>query len=181
MRATYNILLRIYLHRLRLCILLFLVTGLLLYAAPVADEKKENKPTIPVYNQLSKLRFSQQPIPVPAKGITLRWENASWFLEKGFLHLMEPTPGGRVTGLIFKGKGHFLMSIPDVVEREHLVRCTGKNIFDEIVTYENRYRYEPHFTADPKNFLTLAHIAGRNNGDDRGDKIKDENAIVIES
>jgi len=110
------------------------VTGLLLYAAPVADEKKENKPTIPVYNQLSKLRFSQQPIPVPAKGITLRWENASWFLEKGFLHLMEPTPGGRVTGLIFKGKGHFLMSIPDVVEREHLVRCTGKNIFDEITT-----------------------------------------------
>ena len=133
MTATYNF--QLPLLRLRCCIVLFLLTGFLL--SPTPSEIEEDMPTIPVYNLLTQLRFSQKPIPVPAGGITIQRENASWLLQKGFVRLMEPTPDGKVTGLIFKGRGHFLMSIPDVVEQEHLKRCSGKNVFDELDTSFN--------------------------------------------
>jgi hypothetical protein len=84
---------------------------------------------IGVYEQMRAHLFSSQPIMVPAEGITITRENATWVLESGTLRLMKPTDDGKITGLVFEGQGRFKMTIPHWVELEQIRRCSGnKNI-----------------------------------------------------
>ncbi len=75
------------------------------------------------YERLRRWRFSA-PLPVPAQGIGWSRDTAEWRLESGQVRLQEPTAAGRVTGLVFSGRGRFRMSVPDPVERRHLGRIT---------------------------------------------------------
>lgn len=113
--------------RLRLGFIVLITTSFIMTSltASSADMMK-------VYEQLSKWEFSQKPIPVPEGGIRISKENASWLLETGQIWLMRPAPGGRVTGLVFEGKGRFRMSIPHWVEKEQLRRCSGKKNYNEL-------------------------------------------------
>lgn len=98
-----------------------------------AIKKESPKPVeIPVYKQLTRWMFSSQTIPVPPEGIEFSRENATWKLVSGHIRLMQPTTEGRVTGLIFEGEGHFNMTIPYWVERDHLRRCSGKKDLEKI-------------------------------------------------
>lgn len=117
-----------------LSICLLAAAGFLL-SAGVKDEKRAGTEAAEsLYKRWAAMHFSQQPVEVPKEGITIKKENATWVLEQGTFKLMEPTRDGKVTGLVFRGKGHFHMTIPDWVEREHLRRCSGKNVFDEMDT-----------------------------------------------
>ena len=62
---------------------------------------------------------------MPAGGITIEREGATWTLESGTLHLAEPTAGGAVTGLVFEGRGRFHFAVADPVERQQLARRAG--------------------------------------------------------
>ncbi|MCP5045766.1 MAG: M1 family metallopeptidase [bacterium] len=96
-----------------------------------AENLQGNLPQ-PVYEQLTQWQFSEQAIPVPPGGITLKRENASWTMESGYVRLMKPTEHGKVTGLVFEGRGRFRMTIPHWVEKEQLGRISGKKGADDI-------------------------------------------------
>jgi Peptidase family M1 domain len=87
---------------------------------------------IPQYEQLRQYRFSTQAIAIPANGITFERENATWFLKSGTVRLMEPTADGKVTGLVFEGKGRFKMTIPHWVERQQLQRCSRRQDYNHV-------------------------------------------------
>ncbi|MCP5049741.1 MAG: M1 family metallopeptidase [bacterium] len=97
-----------------------------------SSERKEIDPVIGTYQQLTEWKFTREAIPVPAAGITWKRDNASWVLEQGEIRLMEPTADGKITGLVFEGRGRFRMTIPDWVERDQLKRCSGKKDIKEI-------------------------------------------------
>lgn len=99
---------------------------------PLSASNTNSPGMMEVYEQLSEWEFSQKPVPVPGGGIKIVRENASWLLERGQIWLMRPSPGGRITGLVFEGQGRFRMSIPHWVEKEHLRRCSGKKKYNEL-------------------------------------------------
>lgn len=78
------------------------------------------------YERLLEWRYANQPIAVPAGGLTWTRDTAAWTLESGEIWLQEPTSSGAITGLVFAGRGRFRMSIPDPVERRHLARITER-------------------------------------------------------
>lgn len=73
------------------------------------------------YERLLEARYSG-PIPVPPEGLRFQREEAEWTLESGTVRLLEPTSGGALTGLVFEGRGHFRMEIPDAQELAQLRR-----------------------------------------------------------
>ncbi|HYI08664.1 MAG TPA: M1 family aminopeptidase [Thermoanaerobaculia bacterium] len=83
------------------------------------------------YARMQKWQFSQ-PVPVPAGGITLTRDTATWTLESGTVRLMEPLAGGASTGVYFEGRGRFRMSIPDRFELAQLRRFTKKRDLAEL-------------------------------------------------
>jgi hypothetical protein len=80
------------------------------------------------YERMQKWMYSTSSVPVPASGIVIKRDTATWTLTRGDLRFSEPILDGRVTGFVFEGEGRFTMTIPDPVERAQLHRFTGKKI-----------------------------------------------------
>ncbi|MCP4155394.1 MAG: M1 family metallopeptidase, partial [bacterium] len=114
--------------------ILFACAIMAVFASKTPVYGKNEKPglTIPLYRQLNECKFSMEKIPVPTGGLKFNRDNASWSLESGHIQLMEPTPDGRITGLIFEGQGRFRMTIPNWVEREQFKRYTAKKDCKEV-------------------------------------------------
>lgn len=83
------------------------------------------------YEQLQRWHFSTA-IPLPAEGVTIQRDNATWTLQSGSVRLMEPLSDGAVTGLVFEGSGRFRMSVPDPYELAQLRRFAKKGEITEI-------------------------------------------------
>ncbi|HEX2121023.1 MAG TPA: M1 family aminopeptidase, partial [Thermoanaerobaculia bacterium] len=77
------------------------------------------------YARLQKWHFSE-PIPLPAGGVTIARDTATWTLRSGTIRLMQPASGGAVTGAVFEGEGRFTMTIPDRFELLQLRRFANK-------------------------------------------------------
>jgi len=90
------------------------------------------------YTKLLLWQFGAKTIPVPPEGITLTKDTAKWTLESGSITLMEPTADGTITGLVFNGKGHFTMTIPDHFEVNQLRRFSEKPEIDKVDTEFSR-------------------------------------------
>lgn len=69
------------------------------------------------------------------EGVTLERDAATFELVRGTIHLLEEVDG-RTIGAVFSGEGHFRVTVPDPVERAHLVR-TFETPDDPAMTFEN--------------------------------------------
>jgi hypothetical protein len=104
------------------------------------------------YAQLQKWQFSP-PAPLPQGGLTWTVADGTWVLESGTVRLMQPLPGGAVTGLVFEGKGHFTVAVQDPVERAQLRRFARRPIdridedFTQMVLRTTDDRIRSHFPA----------------------------------
>jgi hypothetical protein len=94
--------------------LFFVCLVLSLHAAAAVDPKTD-------YDRLQGWRFSQA-VPLPAGGITIARDTATWTLQSGTVRHMEPLADGTVTGIVFEGQGRFTMGIPDRFELAQLRR-----------------------------------------------------------
>jgi hypothetical protein len=104
------------------CVILAGAVSLLLLGA----ETPQTLVTKEDYLNLTRWRFAAGQTPVPSEGLTITKDTAVWTLQTGNVRLMEPTGNGMVTGLVFEGKGRFVMTIPDRFEREQLRRFSGQ-------------------------------------------------------
>jgi hypothetical protein len=95
-----------------------LATGLLLAAAPSFSQESLTA----AYEASLEWRYSDLAIPVPDDGLVVTAGSASWTLESGNLRLSEPVAAGRITGVVFEGRGTFRFAIPDPYELEQLRR-----------------------------------------------------------
>lgn len=84
------------------------------------------------YERLMRWQFSP-PVPLPAGGVTITRDTATWKLESGTVRLMEPLADGTVTGVVFEGRGRFTMTIPDRFELAQLRRFARK---DQLTTLD---------------------------------------------
>jgi hypothetical protein len=91
-----------------------------------------NPATLADYQAMLAWRFATPAVPVPAGGIVITKDTATWTLESGRVALMAPVAGGRVTGLVFTGKGRFTMTIPDRFEVAQLRRFTARPEIERI-------------------------------------------------
>lgn len=82
------------------------------------------------YARLLRQRYSQRTIPIPAEGVVVRSDVATFTLISGSVRLLEPLASGRTTGVLFEGEGLFELTIPDSIEREQLGRKSGRNFAD---------------------------------------------------
>jgi hypothetical protein len=104
------------------------------------------------YAQLQKWQFSS-PVTLPPGGLTWTVADATWALESGSVRLMQPLPGGAVTGLVFEGKGRFIVEVKDPVERAQLRRFAQQPIdridaeFSQMVLRTTDDRIRSHFPA----------------------------------
>jgi hypothetical protein len=73
------------------------------------------------YDRLQRWQFSLA-VPIPAGGITITRDTATWTLQSGTVRIMEPLADGTVTGILFEGQGRFVMNIPDRFELAQLRR-----------------------------------------------------------
>jgi len=76
------------------------------------------------YETLQRWQYTTQEVAV-AQPLEIQCDTAKWTLTSGTVHLMQPVEG-RVTGLVFEGKGQFTMTVPDRVELTQLRRFTGQ-------------------------------------------------------
>src|SRR5438045_4421496 len=88
------------------------------------------------YERMQKRLYSTNGAPIPAGGITITRDTATWTFTRGTIHLAEPDDRGHVAGFVFEGEGRFTMTIPDPVERGQLRRFAERDIegFDEPFT-----------------------------------------------
>jgi hypothetical protein len=116
----------------RCCYSLLLLGLLLPCGAPPAAAQQVDWSA--EYERLLEWRYAASPVPVPAGGLTIERDSATWTLRSGELRWAEPTSGAAgsaVTGLVFEGEGSFRMTVPDPVEREQLRRFTRGAPSDE--------------------------------------------------
>lgn len=99
------------------------LTALVLCAVPLLAI--DSKTAAADYARLQKWQFSEA-IPLPAGGVTITRDTATWTLDSGTVRLMEPLADGTVTGVAFEGNGRFRMTVPDRYEGAQLKRFTGK-------------------------------------------------------
>jgi len=125
-------------------------------AAPIDD-----------YMLMSQHRFGP-PLAVPAGGVTLERETATWTLASGTIRLMEPLADGRVTGFVFEGSGTFRMTIPDPVELAQLRRFAKRPDLQQIE--EPFARLVARSSADVTKRLGVAPPEGPYTSDDLADK-----------
>lgn len=78
------------------------------------------------YEALLEWRFAARGLPVPQGGLAFEHDAARWRLDSGEIFPMAPIAGGRVTGLLFEGRGGMRMEVPHDVERRHLARVSGR-------------------------------------------------------
>ena len=57
---------------------------------------------------------------VPDGGLRWTIDTATWELSTGQIWLQEPTSSGKITGLVFEGRGRFRMGVPDSIELAQL-------------------------------------------------------------
>lgn len=107
--------------------LLVLLVALSLPAGAAIDSKAD-------YERLQRWRFSQS-VNLPAGGITLTLDTATWTLQSGTVRSMEPLADGTLTGIVFEGQGRFAMNIPDRFELAQLRRF-AKDKKDVMVALE---------------------------------------------
>jgi hypothetical protein len=116
------------------------------------------------YAQLQKWQFSA-PVTLPAGGLTWTLADATWVLESGSVRLMQPLPGGAVTGLVFEGKGRFSVEVKDPVERAQLRRFARQPIdridaeFSQMVLRTTDDRVRSHFPAAASQSYTSDALA----------------------
>lgn len=88
-------------------------------------------PSAADYTRLQKWQFASAPTPL-TQPVTFTRDGATWTLESGNVFLMQPLEGGRITGLVFEGKGTFQLAVPDPVELAQLRRFSGKKELTEL-------------------------------------------------
>jgi hypothetical protein len=91
-----------------------LLAALSLPAGAAIDSKAD-------YERLQRWRFSQA-VSLPAGGITISRDTATWTLQSGTVRYMESLADGTLTGIVFEGQGRFAMNIPDRFELAQLRR-----------------------------------------------------------
>lgn len=79
------------------------------------------------YDRLQKWQFTATPVTL-TQPVTFTRDTATFTLNSGTVHLMQPVSSGRVTGLVFEGDGHFTMTVPDRIEIAQLRRFSRKDI-----------------------------------------------------
>lgn len=99
-----------------------------LFALPSAEDAAGD------YARLTGSRYGSDPVTLPAGGLTVTRDTATWTFESGTIRLAEPTADGIVTGLLFEGKGRFRMEIPDPVELRQLQRMAQDPELERIDT-----------------------------------------------
>lgn len=105
-----------------------LVTALLLVALPLFALDPTTARA--EYDRLQKWQFSP-PLPLAAP-VTLTRDTATWTLTSGTVRLMEPLADGTITGLVFEGKGTFVLTIPDRYEVAQLRRFARRAELDAL-------------------------------------------------
>lgn len=105
-----------------------IVLAALSMSAPAVHAAVDSKTD---YERLQRWQFSA-PVPLPATGVTITRDTATWTLTSGTVRLMEPLADGTVTGLVFEGQGRFTMTIPDRYELAQLRRFTEKDELSSI-------------------------------------------------
>ncbi|MFL6248073.1 MAG: M1 family metallopeptidase [Thermoanaerobaculia bacterium] len=118
--------------------LLVMLAALSLPVLAAVDSKTD-------YERLQRWQFSQ-PVPLPAGGVTITRDTATWTLTSGTVRLMEPLADGTVTGVVFEGQGRFVMNIPDRFELAQLRRFAKK---DELTSIDQPITQLVLRTADP--------------------------------
>ncbi|MDP9193626.1 MAG: hypothetical protein M3P06_18175 [Acidobacteriota bacterium] len=86
------------------------------------------------YERMQKWQFST-PVQLPAGGVTISRDTATWTLTSGTVRFMEPLADGTVTGIVFEGQGRFVMNIPDRFELAQLRRF-AKDRKDEMAALD---------------------------------------------
>jgi hypothetical protein len=76
--------------------------------------------------------FSGKGWPVPAAGIQLKCEQATWTLGSGSVYAMQPTTDGRITGYVFSGQGQLELKLTDPIEVKQLARFSGEPEVDTL-------------------------------------------------
>jgi hypothetical protein len=104
--------------------LLLLLTAAASASDPVAE-----------YEYLRQRLFSSKGWPVPASGVQLSCEQATWTLSSGSVYAMQAT-NGRITGYTFLGQGQLELSITDPLEVRQLARFSGEA---EVVTLRESF------------------------------------------
>lgn len=82
------------------------------------------------YARLQKWLFSQ-PVPISVP-VTITRDTATWTFDSGSVRLMEPSPDGMVSGLVFEGQGRFTMTIPDRYELAQLRRFARRTTLESL-------------------------------------------------
>jgi hypothetical protein len=101
---------------------LFLSVAILVSTASAAPDAAQASAE---YARMQRWAFSS-PLPLPAGGVTLTLDTATFTMTSGTVRLMEPSADGMVSGLVFEGTGRFAMKIPDQFELAQLRRFTRK-------------------------------------------------------
>jgi hypothetical protein len=94
--------------------------ALALLAAPLAALSSTEATA--AYDALWRGRFAARGVAVPAGGLSLSSDVASWRLLDGEIRGMEPLADGTVAGCVFRGRGRFAMALPDSRERASFAR-----------------------------------------------------------
>lgn len=100
-------------------------------SAALSPETVTPETAAAAYVRLQSWQFGET-VPVPAEGLTIRRDTATWTLQSGSIRLMQPGPDGVVTGLVFEGSGRFEMTFPDRFELAQLRRFSARKSLDSI-------------------------------------------------
>jgi hypothetical protein len=75
------------------------------------------------YRELTRWAYSR-PEPLSSAGLRIQLDSASWELRSGTVRMHSPVADGRSHGLVFEGKGRFVLEVPDPIELRQLRRFT---------------------------------------------------------
>ena len=99
----------------------------------VALSSSASTPPLQDYQQSRRLLYSSA-IPVPAEGMAIGIDVASFVMRSGTFRALYPSEDGQITGMIFEGDGEMMMEIPDRVELEQLRRFSRDETLDRVST-----------------------------------------------
>lgn len=103
------------------------------------------------YVELTRWAFSR-PLPLPDDGLEIRLDAARWRFESGTVQLQSPLANGQSYGLVFEGRGRFVLEVPDPIELRQLRRFTRQ---PELTRLEQEFTRLVLKTSDPGLFGDL--------------------------